>query len=60
MFRFLLVVAIIGGAAYYLFNKIEADKRHDTNSVKSMEVNQDSSAARKIIHGIANEPNLNK
>ena len=55
MFKFLLILALIGAGGYFLFQKLEADKVTNTNSIATMKTNEDSAAAKKIIKNITKE-----
>lgn len=55
MFKFIIIAALIGAGGYFLFQKIESDKLNNTNSIASMQVDENSSAASRIIKKITNE-----
>lgn len=55
MFKFILIMALIGIGGYFLFQKIDTDRLNNTNSIASMEVDENSSAAARIIKKITNE-----
>lgn len=55
MGRFIVIVAIIAVAGYFAFKYIESDKANNQNSMATMEVDENSSAFKKIIKKIMSE-----
>ncbi|MDR1694236.1 MAG: hypothetical protein LBR70_03475 [Lactobacillaceae bacterium] len=55
MFKYILLLALIGVGGYFLMQKIEADKLSGNNSVANMQTDDNSTAAKRAIKTIVNE-----